>query len=383
VDPKRLNIIHLVEPGSGGAMRHVLDLARAQADVSHNVTIIYSPLRLEADYEAQLRQLPNVALHELLMRRAPHVSDIQNLFELVKILRAEQVDILHAHSTKAGLLARLARIFVRMRVIYTPHGMMTLSPKMPQWKKTIYAAYEKILACFTDKIIVLSRHERDHAVSLGLSADKLMMAQNGAAPLPPSDRAALRAAQNILDHQQVVGFVGRMAFPKNPDLAVAAFAAARNQLPNLVLYMIGDGELMLPCLSMAEAQGLSDDIRWLGGVDARPHYAAMDMLLVTSGYEAMAYSFLEALRAGLPIVTTDVGGSDSCVIPGQTGEVTLAEPDQLANGIVKVLGDPARHDAMRSSARALGEQFGIPQMLQSVMAVYKAALDHKSAELPF
>ena len=368
----RLNIVHVIEPGSGGAMRHVLDLARAQADTSHAVSVIYSPLRLEAGYEAQLQALVNVKLYPLPMHHAPHVADVGSLWGLVKILRAEKPDILHAHSTKAGLLARLARLFVKTHVVYTPHGMMSLNPEMPKWKKKIYGAYEKVMSCLTDRMVVLSFHEFESAQSLGLG--KLTLAQNGVTPAPVVDRSALRAVEKIQPEQLVVGFVGRMAFPKNPSLAVAAFAKAKKQLPNLLLYMIGDGELRLGAQQMAKNLGIAADVHWLGAVDARGHYAAMDVLLVTSSYEGMPYSFLEALSAGVPIVTTNVGGSETCVIPGQTGEVTDFNADALADGLVKVLGDATMHDALRFTARARARQFGIPQMLESVMAAYAATL---------
>jgi glycosyltransferase involved in cell wall biosynthesis len=374
VDLGRLNIVHLIEPGSGGTMRHALDLARAQADISHNVTMIYSPLRLEAAYEQQLRKLPNVLLRVLPMQRAPHASDIDNLSRLIKFLRAEKPDILHAHSTKAGLLARLARLFVKTRVIYTPHAWLSMNPDMKAWQKNIYALYEKILSYLTDKIIVLSRHEYNHARALGIPARKLMLAQNGIAPAPPADRHALRAAQNIREDQWVVGFVGRLTAQKDPELAIRAFAKAQAQMPNLILYLIGDGELMLTCLSLAEKLGVAANIRWLGGVDARPHYAAMDLLLATSRYEGMPYSFLEAIDAGVPILTTDVGGCDSCIIEGQTGTVAMAHENALAARMVEILSDADWRGAMALAARDHAKHFTIPTMLKSVMAVYAAAL---------
>ena len=143
--------------------------------------------------------------------------------------------------------------------------------------------------------------------------------------------------------------------------------------------MIGDGELRHGAEQLAKNLGIESSIRWLGAVDARGHYAVMDVLLVTSSYEGMPYSFLEALAACVPIVTTNVGGSETCVIPGQTGEVTDFNVDALANGLVKVLGDATLHDAMQFAARARSKQFGISQMLESVIAAYAAAMEEGSS----
>ena len=374
LNSRTLNIVHLIEPGSGGSLRHVIDLARAQADTGHHVTIIYSPLRLEAAYGAELQNLSNVTLHELPMHRAPHASDVKNLFKLVQILRRAKPDILHAHSTKAGLLARKARVYIKTKIIYTPHAWMSMNPDMPAWQKSLYAAYEKSMSFLTDRIIVLSRHEYEHALSLGISAKKLVMAQNGAPPLPFADRAALRAAANISDEKFVVGFIGRLSAQKNPELALQALAVAKQQNPNLILYMIGNGKLLPACQALAETLGIANDIRWLGAADARLHYAAMDLLLVTSRYEGMPYSFLEALQAGAPIVTTDVGGSESCIIPNQTGAIVPADASHIAREIAKIAGDTTIHDGMRFASRARAQNFGIVQMLESVTAVYTDAL---------
>ncbi len=357
-----MKIIHLIEPGGGGTLRHVIDLASAQAQAGDAVTIIYSPLRLEPLFAPQLFALRKVILYPLPMRRAPHPDDIQNLLSLIQIIRKTNPDILHAHSTKAGMLARLARIFVTTKVIFTPHALMTLDPETRAIKKLCYSIYEKILSPLMHKMIVLSNVEHDQALALGIPANKIVLGLNGIAPLPPVDRDTIRRNWQVADGKVVVGFVGRLSHQKNPQLALKSFALARKAQSNLKLVVIGDGEFRQDCTALAEQLNISADIIWMGAADAKMLYAGMDLLLITSRYEGMAYSFIEALHAGLPIITTAVGGSDRCVIHGQTGLIMPANTAALSDGIIQLSQDAVLRDAMHFAGRSLAREFTINQL---------------------
>ena len=382
-----LTLVHLLEPGGGGTMRHVMDLAAAQVRAGHHVHVIYSPLRLDPLFATQLDglALSGVTMHSLPLRRAPHIDDIKNILALVEILRAlkphGRPDILHAHSTKAGLIARLVGLFVKTCVIYTPHALLTLDPATSQWKVMLYGCYERILLPMMRRMIVLSRHEYDHAVGLGVPRAQLVMGLNGITALPPSDRAAMHAAWGVGPDEIVVGFIGRLVRQKNPELAIMAFAKARAQSPKLRLVILGDGELRSACELLAQQFNISAHIIWLGTVDARPFYAGMDILLITSRYEGMAYTFIEALHAGVPVITTDVGGSDSCVMAGQTGFVVPPDADTIADAMVRLANDAPLRDAMHFTARAAARHFTLVEMVAVHEAIYREALH--APEHPF
>ncbi len=373
-----MTVVHVLEPGGGGAMRHVLDLAAAQARAGWRVHIVYSPIRMEALFEPQLlalsRDWPNITLHSLPMHRAPHVSDAKNLFDLVKLLRVARPDILHAHSTKAGMLARMASAVVKVPVIYTPHALMTLNPKTPPWKKMIYGWYEQLLSPVMQRMIFLSQEEQAHAVSLGMPANKMVMGLNGITPFTLGDRKALRTTLKIAGDEVVVGFVGRLAPQKNPQLAIRAFAQAATKNEKLKLLLIGGGDLRGECEQLAQNLGVMDRILWLGAANAREWYGAMDLLLITSRYEVMAYIFVEALHAGLPIIATPAGGSDSCVITGQTGFTVAPDETEIAEKILQLAEDAPLRDAMHFAARAHSQNFTIPNMFELHAKIYRDAL---------
>lgn len=362
--------MHVLEPGGGGTMRHVLDLAQQQARIGHHVHMIYSRKRLEDLSAPQIAALQNVTLHELPMHRAPGVSDIFNLCKLANILKRIKPDVVHAHSTKAGMLARIAHIFVKTKVIYTPHALMTLDPGTSALKKFVYGAYEKLLSPLMHRMIVLSSFEYDHAAELGIPYGKLVMGINGIAPLPHANRDEIRRGWQVDTDDVIVGFVGRLAHQKNPELAIRAFAKAYQGNPHLKLVMIGDGELRSACEKLANELQVSDRVIFAGAQDAKMLYAGMDMLLITSRYEGMAYTFVEALHAGLPVISTRVGGSDSCVIHGQTGMLTDMNEDDIAKNILLLANDATLRDGMRLASRATARHFTLDAMQELHHGIY-------------
>lgn len=353
-------------------MRHVLDLAQQQANSGQQVHIIYSRQRLEPLFAPQLRELKHITLHELPMRRAPHPGDIGNLYKLIRLLRDIKPDILHAHSTKAGMLARLARLFLKTKVIYSPHAFMTMNPDTSVWLRGFYSIYERLAAPLTDRVMVLSDQEFQHARALGIPEKRIAFGAAGIAPLPMSDRNPIRAAWNVPADAVLIGFVGRFTHQKYPELAIEAFAAAQKNFPQLYLVMIGDGELLPHCRALAQKLNVADRVIFAGAIDARTHYAGMDILLITSRYENMAYTLIESLFAGLPVVTTEVGISRRCVHDGQNGYIVLPEAEQMGAALGRLAADAPLRDAMRFAARAAARDFSLQQMNQHYQKTYDA-----------
>lgn len=361
--------MHVLEPGGGGTMRHVIDLATEQARRGHQVHIVYSPVRMEKLFAPQLEQLQGITLHSLPMRRAPHITDISNLWQLVQLVQNVQPNILHGHSTKAGMMVRLARLFTKTKVIYTPHAFMTMNPDMAVWKKFFYASYEQVLSPLMHRLIVLSNQEWQHAQSLGISIRKLAMGLSGVAPMPPA-KPNLRQELGLNKDHIIVGFVGRFAHQKYPELAVESFAIAAQEDSRLRLLMIGSGELETLCKELAAQLDVADKILWLGSVNARDYYGIMDMLLITSRYENMAYTLIEALHAGLPIITPTVGISDNCVQEDQNGFIVPLDATVIGKTILSLANDASLRDAMHTASRIHARHFTLAEMHKHHYAIY-------------
>lgn len=367
-----LKIALILETSGGGSGRHVLDLAAGLARAGHEVTVIWSELRAQDDFRAQLLALPKVRNLTLDMHRAVGPADFTSLRALGALLRAQgPYDILHGHSSKAGALVRLLPRSIPGRRIYTPHAFRTMDPTMGRRGALIYGTIERMLAPRTDRIITVSAAEKAHAIAQGISADRLTTVVNGATLPSGATRDAARQFMGLTDDDVAVGFIGRLDDQKAPLRFVEAVTLAKHRAPNLRGVVIGDGALR----AQAEAMNTDNALRFLGWQDGPALFPGLDVFCMTSHYEAMPYTLIEALHAGVPIVSTAVGGVDETVQEGENGFVlpTGCTPSALADRLVTLTQDADMRASFSARARQLAGARTIEAMVTETLAVYTSA----------
>lgn len=370
-----LRIVHVAEASGAGVGRHLIDLLGEQTREGHHVTLIYSPLRAEVRFIAELQEICTLKLMTLPMRHDVGLHDLETAQKLASLLRAEgPFDILHAHSAKAGGLVRLISRRIPGRRLYTSHAFITMDPELSGAKRAVYAAIEKNLGNWrTDAIITGSEQEKAHALSLGIAAQKIHLIPMGIAPCKLSSRPEVRQELNLPQDARVIGFVGRLAHQKAPERAIRAFAALAD--PQAHLVMVGDGPLREELLALADTLAMADHVHFPGTRNGQATMPGFDLLLMPSRYESFGYVFLEACMAGLPIVATPVGIAEEVValtgkgriIPNtdDTAPLTAALRDVLAEVAPEVTaGTPAQLDTTFTAA----------EMARRTLALYRVTL---------
>jgi glycosyltransferase involved in cell wall biosynthesis len=317
-----MRICHVLETGGGGSAQIVLDLAHYALDQGDDVTVLYSPDRAESRFVAALSSLEGIQIAQAPMRRSVGLRDLRDGWRLHQTLkRLGPFDIVHAHSSKAGALARIAGLFLPgVTVVYTPHCFYSMTPGAPRR----YALIERVLSWVPTKIIAVSQHEYQHALEIGIGKDKLVIIPNGIAGSNSSPRDQARKLAGVENDTIVIGFIGRLEEQKNPIRAIEVFHQIARRFPFARLIMIGDGKLRPAVEETVAALDLRNRISLLGSYDARAIIPSFDCLLCSSDFEAFPVVFLEALAAGVPIVTTPVGGAEEAVVDGITGFVAEA-----------------------------------------------------------
>ncbi|WP_292291291.1 glycosyltransferase [Marivita sp.] len=366
----QLRIALITEPSGGGSGRHVLDLALGLAGRGHDVTVIWSPVRAQADFVDKLTNAALIRNVPLEMNRAVGLADAKAYLALARLLRQEgPFDILHAHSSKAGALIRLLPKSIPGARIYTPHAFRTMDPDLKTPQRFIYGTIERLFAPRAAKIIAVSEAERLHAVSeLRIAPHRLQRVVNGAELPKTASRATARAKMGLCDDQVAVGFIGRLEKQKDPIRFVRSVKAAARHVPNLCGVVIGDGVLR------AEAEDAANGgrIDFMGWQDGPALFPALDIFCMTSQYEAMPYTLLEALHAGVPIVMTAVGGAEETVIHGENGYVLPLEDDAntLSDVLVELAGDAEKRIAFGQASRRLAETRTIEAMMTGTLDIY-------------
>ncbi len=374
-----LRILQVLEPSGGGSGRHFVDLCGALKAEGHHVTAIYSPMRAEARFVAELEALQLDGVHRINMRRAPHPSDIAALVAIWQVMRnAGPFDIVHAHSSKAGALTRMRLPGPHTPRVYTPHAFRTMDPTLGAKGRLLFGTIERFLGKYlTDKIICVSNDEFEHARDrLGIPAARLSTIVNGVESPPSLQRAQLRAQWGINPEDTLFGFVGRLSHQKAPERLIAAFLRVAPAMPSARLVMIGSGELRENVEAQIHHANLTDRVQLRNDVDGSHAMQAFDALVMPSRYEAMSYVMLEAAAAGKPMILSDVGGASTVLECDKNGILVRNDDDpaELADAMLRFTDATAR-EVFTTAAALRRDNYSLAHMAKQTIAVYEQLAD--------
>lgn len=361
--------------GFGGAPLHVLQVMEHMVKQGHEVGLVSSP---EPSLTRKARRLGAQIFHNPHFVRPLHPwKDFRAIWPVFKAVRDFNPDLVHAHSTKAGLAARLACVLLRKPVIFTAHGW-AFTEGRNILKRRLLAMAERLAARATAKIICVSEH--DYALALQWKVGKpeqLVVIHNGIDPklFMEADGASFREELK-LKGKPVLTFVGRLAPPKD----LFTLLEAVKNLQDGVLLIVGDGELRPQVERHIREQGLEERVRLLGERrDVPAILAASDIFALSSRWEGLPYTIIEAMMAGLPVVATRVGGVPELVEDRITGFlVPTRDPKALAAAIQRLLDDPELRKRMGQAGREkVLKEFTLDRMLAETQKVYEEVLSQK------
>jgi len=312
-------------------------------------------------------------------RRVSPTSELNALRELSAKLRAGQFDLVHTHGAKGGVLGRLAARRVGVpAVVHTIHGFPFHEFHSPVTRATL-RGIERRLGRITDYFLTDGTFIASEAVRLKIARpDRIRALISPIDSIPPATVARRREARRLLglpENAQVVGTVARLAGQKAPHDMVEAFAVLGR--PDVHMVWIGGGELRAKTERQIRARGLEGRFLLLGERDdVEKLLPALDVFALSSLWEGLPCSVVEAMTCGIPVVANAVNSVPEIVIAGKTGIVTRPkDPASLARGIAYLLDHPKDAARMASAARDhIGEQFNQDVLGEELMDVYDTAL---------
>ena len=338
------------------------------------------PVEVAADPECAVLpalEAAGVPVHGVALRRSPSPADVDALRRLRELGRRGRYALVHAHSSKAGVLARLG-LAGGARVVYTPHCFAFAAGDFGRPARAAYLAIEQALVPRTAAIVAVSEWETQLARrSLRGAAARLDTIPNGV-PLPGTPPAAAPELVEFAAESTLALFVSGLRPAKDPLAVVraAGILHARGAVPGKVA-IVGHGELERDVRTEIETRGLERDVRWFPfRVGSDRYLAAADVLVAPSRWDSLPYAVLEAMALGLPVLATAVGGVPELVRDGATGRLVLPADDAaLADALAELLGDAAARERMGGAARELvKERFRLESMVNRTERLYERVL---------
>lgn len=313
-----------------------------------------------------------------LRREVRPIQDLLALLELANLLRAEAPDIVHTHSSKAGILGRLAAALAGVPIIiHTYHGF-GFNEQQTLPVRSLYVFLEKLAALVSTVLVFVSRSNWETARARGIGQEKnYRLIRSGVKlsgyPAALPDKAKKKAELGLGMHKPLVVSIGNLKPQKNPLDFVAAAKTISDSLPECEFLFIGEGPLRTQVEARVIAAGLSHRFRLPGWrEDTAQWLAAAEVFVLTSLWEGLPRALVEAMRSKLPPVCYAVDGVVDLVKDGENGFlVAPGDTAALAERVVRLLKDEAlRKRFSAAAACAIGEEFDIDGMVQSQERLY-------------
>lgn len=359
-----MRILHVSEAWNGGVSTIINTLCRHQAK-DHDVAIAYSPAAAKFNFDGALYKKLGVQTFSYESSRNP-LKILNCAFQIRDIVKTYKPDIIHLHSSFAGLYGRIFPCDVP--IVYCPHGW-SFTEESGAVKRKVYGWIERALSQRTDAIIEISEREYQSALSYHID--------------PPIHRVVLNGVDNATKKPQPIpfktddrkinlAFIGRLDHKKGSDLLYQYFK--NRKLDHVTLSVIGEA-------SRSRANTFNDKtsaITFLGWVDADlmdSYIRQFDAIIVPSRFEAFGLVVLEAMRNGVPAIVARDTAMPEIVTHGHNGlvfDIRDFEPemDEILAGLDKIrlaeMGRNARH--------VYQERFTAKRMADEVMVVYRDAL---------
>jgi glycosyltransferase involved in cell wall biosynthesis len=370
VRSQSLNVLHVLRAPVGGLFRHVVDLARGQAERGHRVGIIVDATTGGAPAEAALADLsPRLALGvtRAPMSRQIGLRDVSAVAHVARRAASAAADVLHGHGAKGGAYARLASSAQAIRA-YTPHGG-SLHYRWGSPTGLLYLTLERVLIARTDLFLFESAYGRDvFRAKVGNPGELVRVVHNGVTAAEFAPVGTDPGATDLV-------FVGELRVLKGVDVLIQAIALLKQDGRGVNATIVGEGPDRAAFEAQVRAQDLAGSVRFVGAEPARAAFASGRLLVVPSRAESLPYIVLEAAAAGVPLIATKVGGIPEIFGPDSADLVPPGDPAALARAIGLGLRDLAgkRAAVARLQAR-VRETFSTEAMTDAVLAAYREAL---------
>ena len=359
-------ILHIVTLSRwGGAQQVCLDIA-VESSKDHEVAVACKPggrLVTEAKKDG-IKIIEN----KWLKRELCPLYDLIALISLIVHIISNGYQVVHCHSTKAGIIGRIASALCFCdKTIFTVHGWGFNNKEYSKVGKVLRVV-EYIMSLLTDVLVCVSKYDYNHGKKIGIGEQKLTIIHNGA-----NVSSDLRNNSFKVPPKKRILFIGRMVKQKAPLRVVKVAKKISQKDQTISVTMVGRGPLMGACEEKAHEENIYGMFNFVGHTDQVEKYLESSrLLLMLSRWEGLPLTAIEALFAGKPVFSTDVGGMSEIITNTKNGILFDSyDPSTISEKILKYINDENfMLKVYRNNKRKAEAQFSLEKMRQKYLDLY-------------
>lgn len=379
---KKLNTCHVITRMIvGGAQENTLLTLRGHLEKGHDAVLVTGP---SPGREGELLKNVDMPPFEIkvfpeLVRELSPVRDLKAFFALRRFFKERKFDVVHTHSSKAGIIGRIAACSAGIPVVvHTVHGQ-AFHPREKAWKNKLYIFLERLAAKYCDRIYAVAQAMIDQCVDAGVAPrEKYQVVYSGmdTARFSSCKRSGeLREKLGIPENVKVIATVARLFPLKGYEYVVPAAVKVLKQAPDTHFLFIGDGPMYDELHEILAKENVAEQFHFAGLVapdKVADYLAQADMLWHLSLREGLPRAVVQALAVGIPAIGFALDGTPEVVINGETGYVTAPEDiDDVVAKTVMILNDSFSAARMgENGRRKVVEQFDWHRMADILEAEY-------------
>jgi len=382
-----LKVLHVITRlDKGGSSKVLLGLTEGLKARGLDVVIITGESLEPEESIDGFREMTGIPIHIIpeLKREISLKKDLSTLFALIKAIKRESPDILHTHTSKAGILGRLAGRLCRVRnIIHTPHGHIFYGyfGRIRTW---FFFQIERLASHLCDRIITITSLEKRDYIRLKVAKeDKLIPIHCGInlKEYVESDSESIDIKRELMIDQTtlLIGWVGRLEAVKGCFDFLDACKMAEKDFPMARFLMVGDGALRKEIEAEVRKGTLNNKFFILGYRKDIPRIMkGIDIFCLTSLNEGLGIVLIEAMAAGKAVIATDVGGVSEVILDGKTGIlVPPGNPEAVAIAIKRLLSDTGLRSSLGRAGRERARLFDREEMIEKTLSLYEELIGIK------
>ena len=375
MDKPKLKICHVITRMIvGGAQENTLLTIKGHLQSGHQVELATGPSPGREGKLLENTGMPDFPIVEFpdMVRELSPLHDLKAFFALKKYFKAGKFDVVHTHSSKAGILGRLAARAAGVPVVvHTVHGQ-AFHPYQSKWKNRLYIALERFAAGFCDKIYAVAQAMIDQCVAAKVApADKYMVVYSGMDTTAFANAAReteLRQKLGIPENARTIVTVARLFHQKGYEFVIPAAEKVLAADPDVHFLFVGDGPMYDELQSYLKSKNIDRNFHFAGLVppaEVCRYLAQSDLLWHLSLHEGLPRAVVQALASGIPAIGFALDGTPEVIINGETGFTTGAEDiDAVTNYTLELF----KNDEMRRTMGANGKARVLKQFDWQLMA---------------